>query len=52
MFLDEYSMAAYYVGQKGLAKVNMEGLFNSSIYETISDNEKERLQKNYSFYNS
>lgn len=52
MFLDEYSMAAYYVGQKGLAKVNMEGLFNSSVYETISDSEKERLQKNYAFYNS
>ena len=50
MFLDEYCMAAFYVGQKELAKVNMDELFKTDIYTNIPINEKERLHKNYEFY--
>jgi hypothetical protein len=50
MFLDEYCMAAYYVGQKELAKVNMDEFFKTDIYSGLPTNEKERLQKNYEFY--
>jgi hypothetical protein len=50
MFLDEYCMAAYYVGQKELAKNNMDEFFKTDIYSGLPTNEKERLQRNYEFY--
>ncbi len=50
MFLDEYCMAAYYVGQRELAKSNMDQFFKTDIYEALPDNEKERLKKNYGHY--
>jgi hypothetical protein len=50
MFLDEYCMAAYYVGQKELAKVNMDQFFATDMYLKVPDHEKQRLKKNYEFY--
>jgi len=50
IFLDEYCMAAYYVGQANLAYENMKNLIDSEAFLEAPEDEQERLKKNFSYY--
>lgn len=50
LFLDEYCMAAYYVGQFELAAENAKGFLDSEDFKLIPEEEQQRLINNYKFY--
>jgi glycosyltransferase involved in cell wall biosynthesis len=52
IFLDEYCMAAYYVGQPHIACENAKKLMDSDTFLEIPTEEQERLKKNFSYYES
>ncbi len=50
LFIDEYCMAAYYVGQYSLAYENAKKFIESDSFNEIPESEKKRLSDNFSFY--
>jgi hypothetical protein len=52
MFMDEYCMAAYYVGQHQLAYDNAKKFIESDTFKEVPLEEQARLLKNFSYYES
>jgi glycosyltransferase involved in cell wall biosynthesis len=50
MFMDEYCMAAYYVGQPQLAYENAKKFIESDRFKEVPEEEQARLLKNFSYY--
>jgi glycosyltransferase involved in cell wall biosynthesis len=48
--LDEYSLAAYYIGNPEIALEKTSAIVNSSFFKDLHPEEKVRLQKNLDFY--
>lgn len=50
LFVDEYCMAAFYVGQYQLAYDNMLKFIESDTFKEIPESEQERLKDNFKYY--
>lgn len=48
--LDEYSLAAYYIGNPDIALEKTQAILSAPFFKDISNDEKERLKKNFEFY--
>lgn len=48
--LDEYSIAAYYIGNPDIALEKTTAIVNAPFFSTISPEEQDRLRKNLDFY--
>jgi hypothetical protein len=48
--LDEYSLAAYYIGNPEIALEKTSAIVNSSFFKDLHPEEKTRLMKNLDFY--
>jgi glycosyltransferase involved in cell wall biosynthesis len=48
--LDEYSLAAYYIGNPEIALEKTNSIVNSSFFNSLHPEEKSRLHKNIEFY--
>jgi len=48
--LDEYSLAAYYIGNPEIALEKTSSIVNSSFFNSLHPEEKSRLHKNIEFY--
>lgn len=50
LFIDEYCMSAFYVGQYQLAYDNMSKFIESDTFKEIPESEQERLKDNFKYY--
>lgn len=50
LFIDEYCMAAYYVGQPELALENSKALIESETFNELPEEEQTRLKANHQYY--